>query len=76
MAEYRTYNHLQHNKTGTGEDVIIFPITRYENVLGAPKLVTDINSFPGAPFFLYQTDTVDVDESVLKAMLKQSSLTI
>jgi hypothetical protein len=75
MAEYKTYNHLQHNKTGSGEDVITFPYTRYENVLGAPKLVTDIESFPGAPFFLYQTDSVDVDETLLKNMLKQANLT-
>ena len=67
---------LQHTKNGRGEEVFVFPYTRYDNILGAPRFVATIEnyhgvgrSFPGAPFFFYCTDTVDIDDNVVEAML-------
>ena len=67
---------LLHTKNGKGEEVIDFPFTRYDNVLGAPRFVPTIENyngvgraFPGAPFFFYCTDTVEVDDDKVEAML-------
>ena len=67
---------LLHVKNGKGEEVFTFPYTRYDNVLGAPRFVETIENyngvgraFPGAPFFFYCTDTVDIDNEVVEAML-------
>lgn len=66
----RTYTDvLLHEKTSDGEDLISFPITRYENLLGSPKVVSDISSFNGASFFFYKKDEVDVPEDVLNTMI-------
>ena len=52
-----------------GEEVILFPITRYENILGAPKVVDNLEDFVGAPFFFYQTDEVEVSDDVIDSLL-------
>lgn len=75
MADERTTENavwtdqLMHGKADGGEEVILFPITRYENILGSPKIVTDLDAFVGAPFFFYGTDTVEVDDDALDKML-------
>ena len=60
---------LMHGKTDGGEEVILFPITRYENVLGSPKVVDDLDSFVGAPFFFYQADEVEVADEYVDSLL-------
>ena len=55
MANLKTQNiHdvLSHLKTSDKEDGLILPITRYENVLNAPNVVSDAEQKPGAPFHL------------------------
>lgn len=58
-------DNLLHGKTSTGEECIVFPITRYENVLGSPKMISSIDELHGSPFVLYNTDDVDVDIDTL-----------
>lgn len=60
---------LIHDKMSNGEEVIMFPYTRYDNVLGSPKIVTDLESFHGAPFFFLSTYTVEVDDETLTTIL-------
>lgn len=60
---------LIHDKMSNGEEVILFPYTRYDNVMGAPKVVADMESFHGAPFFFMVTDTVEIADEDLEAML-------
>ena len=61
---------LIHIKDANGEEIILFPYTRYDNILGAPKVVknTDDATSIGAPFILVETDTVDVDISVMTSL--------
>ena len=61
-------DHLMHGKTDDGE-TILFPYTRYENVLGSPKIVTDLETFKGAPFFFLQSDEVEVDDTIINELL-------
>ena len=44
---------------------IIFPITRYENILTAPKMTTQVSTSFGAPFLLLKQSSVLVDEDEL-----------
>ena len=69
LSSYKLTDHLMHVKTAEGEEMIAFPFTRYDNVLGSPKIVTDLTTFKGAPFFFYQTDEVEVDDSVVNTLI-------
>lgn len=48
---------LLHDKTSDRTERVILPVTRYQNVLNAPTLVTNGNNVKGAPFLLLQTGT-------------------
>lgn len=50
---------LHHKNTDRGETVIL-PITRYQNIMSGPNVVTDSDEVPGAPFHLLKTDTEDM----------------
>ena len=69
LSDYLCYDHLIHVQLSDGTETILFPITRYDTLLGSPKVVTDMNTFNGAPFFFYQTDEVDVDRATLEQMI-------
>ena len=68
-TDYQYYDHLIHDRLSDGSEVILFPITRYEALMGAPKVVEDMETFHGAPFFFYQTDEVDVDRALIEQMI-------
>jgi hypothetical protein len=67
-ASYTMVDHLMHGKMENGEEVILFPITRFDNLLGAPQIVTDMDKFAGAPFFFYTTDTVEVTSATIEEL--------
>lgn len=48
---------LLHEKSSDKTERVILPITRYNNVLNAPKVVTNVDSVKGAPFVLYATES-------------------
>lgn len=37
---------------------IIFPVTRYQNIMSSPKVIDDISNARKAPFVLLNTDSV------------------
>lgn len=69
LNDYAIMDHLIHDKLSSGEEVILLPITRYDNILGSPKVVTDLNEFIAAPFFLYVKDEVEMDAETLGLMI-------
>ena len=48
---------LMHIKDSDKTERVILPITRYGNVLNAPKVVGDVTTVMGAPFVLLETST-------------------
>lgn len=59
---------LLHSKDSDKTERIIFPITRQQNIIGAPIFLSankKISQSLGASFLLVQTDTVSVDENIL-----------
>lgn len=59
---------LLHSKDSDKTKRIIFPITRQQNVIGAPMFISLDNKIYdtlGAVFALLQTDTVSIDEDRL-----------
>ena len=48
---------LLHDRDSEKSERVILPITRYDNIMNAPKVVHHIDSVKGAPFILYTTDT-------------------
>ena len=55
---------VMHNKENDGNR-LIFPITRYQNLLGAPTHVKSLSTLIGAPFLLLETETVSMTEEEL-----------
>lgn len=76
LSSYRLTDHLMHVKNEDGKEMIVFPFTRYENVFGSPKIVTDLSTFKGAPFFFYQTDEVEVDDSVINTIMGTNIISV
>jgi len=56
---------LLHAKDPDGTERIIFPITRYNDVMHAPKVTSDLNSSHDAPFLLLKENSVEIDEEEL-----------
>ena len=46
----KIYDSLMHHKDKNGVEEVVFPITRYQALLNAPKVVTDESELNGAPF--------------------------
>ena len=62
---------LLHSKDSDKTERIIFPITRYENIIAAPRFLDldkKINQTFSSPFILLQTDTVSMDEDEINEM--------
>lgn len=57
-----------HDRDSDRTESIIFPITRYRNVLNAPNIVERIDECPGAPFLLCKTGTVELTEEKIKKL--------
>lgn len=70
--DYIIMDHLIHDKMSSGEEVILLPITRYDNILGAPRVVTSLDDFVPAPFFMYAQDEVELDSFTLVDMFGSS----
>lgn len=64
---------LLHSKDSDKTERIIFPITRYSNIVSAPRVLTydmKIDKAADSPFLLLQTDSVTIDEDMLNEMTK------
>ena len=47
---------LMHDKDSADTERIVFPYTRYRNVLSAPSVVSDADEIYGAPFHLLEIE--------------------
>ena len=57
---------LLHDKDTDRSERVIFPFTRYRNIINAPNVVTDDIEIDGAPFHLLKTGTVKMKESDIR----------
>ncbi len=51
-------NILLHGKLNADKEKVALPYTTYQNVMNAPKVLSDVGENIGAPFHLLATDTV------------------
>lgn len=71
-TQAKTYNvadQLIHGKSDNGEEVILLPITRYDNVMGAPRVVSSYEDYIPAPFFFLKTDEVDLSADEINTLV-------
>ena len=59
---------LQHVKDSDRTERIAFPITRYNAVLSAPKVVSDSDETFGAPFHLLATDSEQLTRTEIRRL--------
>lgn len=60
---------LLHNKVNDRTEQVVLPITRYNNVLNAPKVTKDSSNVNGAPFTLLTTGTEVLNTSELRKLV-------
>ena len=53
---------ILHAKESDKSERIVFPVTRYENIMSSPKMIADISTANDAPFLLLQESSVEIDE--------------
>lgn len=59
---------LIHGKPSEKEEYLGFPITRYQNLVGAPSLVTASTIKSSAPFQLLHIDDVEMTVSDIRTL--------
>lgn len=59
---------LLHTKDTDRTERVIMPITRYQNVLSSPNIVTDVDEVPGAPFHLLITDSEELTAADIRKL--------
>lgn len=60
---------ILHDKDKDNVERVILPVTRYKNILNAPRLVYDTNSIAGSPFSLYVSESESVSLADLKELI-------
>ena len=63
---------LMHVKDTNGKETVILPITRYDNVLNAPKVLdkgASVMEMTGHPFVLLKTDTCEITTEELRTFV-------
>lgn len=61
--------HAKVKKENKESQVAIFPITRYDNILNAPKVVSKVDDSHNPSFMLLETETENVDDNIIFDML-------
>lgn len=51
---------------------IIFPVTRYANVMNSPKVISNISDAKNAPYVLLQTDSVQLTNNEINSLFNIS----
>ena len=54
-----------HAKDSDTTERIIFPITRYSNIMHAPKMINSVTGPVAAPFLLLKETMVEIEEEEL-----------
>lgn len=60
---------ILHVKVSDQEERLMFPTTRYANVINRPTVVNDTTKLYGAPFGFYKTDTEYISRSILRSLI-------
>lgn len=64
-----TFLHFRNDEDSEGgNERIILPITRYANILNAPKVVKDPYDSPGAPFVFLQTGSENLNHEEIMVL--------
>lgn len=51
-----------------GNERVLLPFTRYDNIFNSPKVVSNVFKAPGAPFVLFETNEVELDENYIREL--------
>ena len=57
---------IMHTKTDTQEEVVVLPVTRYDNVMNSPHVIETAEAHPGAPFHLFITGEEEMTSSEIR----------
>lgn len=61
---------LLHDKNSDRTEKVVLPITRYDNVMNSPTKIDTINNAKGAPFVLYQAETVSLTTEQIRSYVR------
>jgi hypothetical protein len=59
---------LMHGKDSDRTERVLMPITRYDNILSSPTVVTEEIETHGAPFHLLEVETVEMTEEEIRKL--------
>ena len=59
---------LLHLKDSDRTERIVFPFTRYDNVLGSPTVIDDVTELTDAPFHLLKLDEEELTISEIREL--------
>lgn len=62
---------LRHKDDHNAES-IIFPVTRYANIMNSPKMISNISDAKNAPFVLLQTDSIQLTNNEINSLFNIS----
>ena len=62
-------NTLLHVKDENDKEQIILPFTRYDNVMGRPRISQSTSNLGGSPFSLLHTSTVTMSAEKLRSLV-------
>ena len=62
-------DHLIHVRDSDTTERVLLPITRYKNVLSAPRVVSNPYTVQGAPFLLYKTDEETLSTAQIRKLV-------
>lgn len=65
---YSVANVILHDKQSNNVETVVFPYTSFENVLGRPRVINDINDALGSPFTFFATEEVEMEDIEINQM--------
>lgn len=60
---------ITHVRVSDETKVIVFPATRYPNVISRPTIVNDVTKLFSAPFGFYRTDSDNLTRSQIRSLI-------
>lgn len=71
--EFKGYSdiimHSKENVDGSTEERIVFPVTRYDNVLNAPHVSDDPTKSENSEFILMTSEEVEMDSETVYSLI-------
>jgi hypothetical protein len=60
---------IMHSKDNNGEERLVLPVTRYKNILNAPRMVTDLDTTITSPFVIYAESAEELSTDEIKELI-------